>query len=66
MDFLRIRYYIEVLAISLGLTLFYVIPMQIIQDGQPRVLTVGLSIILWYIIIVRNETFHELVEKWFK
>lgn len=66
MDFLRIRYYIEVLAISMGLTLFYVIPMQIIQDGQPRSFTVGLGMILWYIIISQNETFHELIEKWFK
>lgn len=66
MDFLRIRYYIEVLAISLGLTLFYVIPMQIIQDGQPRVFTVALGMLLWFIIISRNETFAELIEKWFK
>lgn len=66
MDLLRIRYYIEVLAISLGLTLFYVIPMQIIQYGQPRILTVCLGLVLWFIIISRNETFHELIEKWFK
>lgn len=66
MDFLSIRYYIEVLAISLGLTLFYVIPMQMIQDGYPHVTTIGLGMILWYIILIRNETFQKLVDKWFK
>ncbi|ASK62938.1 hypothetical protein CFK37_12690 [Virgibacillus phasianinus] len=66
MDFLKFRYYFEVLAISLGMTLFFIIPMQIVQYGEPRVLTIGFGMILWYTIIIRNETFHELIDKWFK
>ncbi len=64
---MKLRFYIEVLAIALGLTVFLcVIPIQVYENGQPRVMTVGLGMILWYIIFTRNETFHLLTEKWLK
>ncbi len=64
-DFLRFRFYMELLSISLGITLWiWIIPMQIMQNGQPRIMTVGLGMILWYTIYSYNETFHELKNKW--
>ncbi|MEK3886471.1 hypothetical protein [Bacillus sp. FSL K6-3431] len=65
MDFLKYRFYIELLAISFGIvSLVYVIPVQIYFEGQPRFLTIIISLFLWYVIITKNETFHELLEKW--
>ncbi|MEK3936227.1 hypothetical protein MKY41_12930 [Sporosarcina sp. FSL W7-1349] len=67
MDFLKLRFYIELFSITLGLTgIFYIVPMQVAVEGQPRMLTVILLLFLWYVIFTTNLTFHELCEKWFK
>ena len=38
MDFLKIRFYIELMSIAFGVVgILYIVPMQIVVDGQPRV-----------------------------
>jgi hypothetical protein len=67
MDFLRLRFYIEILAIATGFVLLVcVLPIQIFIDGEIRLLTVLCGTLLWFTIIRYNETFHFLLEKWFK
>ena len=67
MDFLKIKFYIELMSISFGLVgLLYIVPMQILIDGEPRVLTVTILMFLWFVIMNNNVTFYELLDKWFK
>lgn len=67
MDFLRLRFYIEILAIATGIALFVgVLPIQLFIEKEIRILTVLFGAALWYVIIYHNATFHFLVEKWFK
>jgi len=67
MDFLKLRFYIEILSIAAGIVLLIcVLPIQALIDGKIRILTVGLGALLWFAIIRYNETFHFLLDKWFK
>jgi len=67
MDFLKLRFYIELLSLVVGITLLIcVLPIQAIVEGKIRILTVGLGALLWFTIIRYNETFHLLIDKWFK
>ncbi|MFC5602721.1 hypothetical protein [Sporosarcina koreensis] len=67
MGFLKLKFYIEVMAIAFGVVgLLYIVPVQIIVDGQPRILTVTILMFLWFVIMTHNITFYELLDKWFK
>lgn len=67
MNPLRFRFYLEVLAISMGIVLIVcIIPIQAFIKGEVRALTVFCGTILWFTIFLYNETFHILIEKWFK
>ncbi|MHA6251854.1 hypothetical protein [Oceanobacillus sp. CAU 1775] len=67
MNFFRFRFYLEVLAISVGIVLIIaILPIQIFIHRQIKVLTVFTGSILWYTIIFHNMTFQEIREKWFK
>jgi len=67
MNLLKLRFYIEILAISTGITLIVcVLSIQAFIDGEIRFMTLFYGGILWFIIIYRNETFHYLIHKWFK
>ncbi|MCG7346003.1 hypothetical protein MHZ92_17970 [Sporosarcina sp. ACRSL] len=66
MDFLKLKFYIELMSISFGVVgLLYIVPMQFIVEGQPRVLTVVILMFLWFVIMRSNHTFYELWDKWF-
>lgn len=67
MNLLKLRFYIEILAIATGITLIIcVLPIQAFIEREIRSMTLFCGGILWFIIIYRNETFHYLVQKWFK
>lgn len=67
MNLLKLRFYIEILAIATGITVIVcVLPIQAFIDREIRPTTLFSGSILWFIIIYRNETFHYLVQKWFK
>ncbi|MGN7387888.1 hypothetical protein [Sporosarcina sp. SAFN-015] len=67
MGFLKLKLYIELMSIAFGVVgMLYIVPMQIIVEGQPRILTVTILMFLWFIIMSHNITFYELLDKWFK
>jgi len=67
MDFLKLKFYIELMSIAFAVVgLLYIVPMQIIVEGQPRILTVTILMFLWFVIMRHNITFYELLDKWFK
>lgn len=67
MGFLKLKLYIELMSIAFGVVgMLYIVPMQIIVEGQPRILTVTILMFLWFIIMSHNVTFYELLDKWFK
>lgn len=67
MNLFKLRLYIEVLAISTGIVLLVcILPIQAFAEGKIRPLTIVCGSILWFTIIFRNETFHFLINKWFK
>ena len=67
MDILKIKFFIEVLAVAIGVVLLIaVIPLQIFVEKEIRPMTVFIGMFLWYTIIFHNDTFQELKEKWLK
>lgn len=67
MDYLKLRFFLEILAIATGIVLFVcVLPIQFFVDGEIRIFTVLFGAALWFTIIYHNETFHILIDKWFK
>ncbi|MEW9677406.1 hypothetical protein ABRT01_14665 [Lentibacillus sp. L22] len=67
MDFFKFRYYIEVLAIALGITfLICELPLQAFVEKEVSMISFACNTILWYTIIFHNATFHFLMDKWFK
>lgn len=67
MNLFKFKFYIEVLAISLGIVLIIaILPIQALVYGQVRWMSVFTGFLLWYTIIFHNYTFWELINKWFK
>lgn len=65
MNFLKLRYYIEIISIATGIVLLIcVIPIQVWVDGKIRMMTVVCGALLWYKIIFYNVTFRYLLDKW--
>lgn len=64
MNFLKMKLYIELLALSFGiLGIVYIVPMQVFVEGKPRILTLCILMFLWCVIVTHNMTFHELWDK---
>jgi len=67
MNFFKFKFYMEVLAITLGIVNFVaILPIQAFFYGEIRWMTVFTACLLWYTIIFHNNTFWELIDKWFK
>lgn len=67
MNFLKLRFYIELLAIATGIVgVLYVVPMQIFVENHLRPMTLFTLVFLWGITIKYNSTYQEFYEKWFK
>ena len=67
MDIFKLKYYLELLCMAFAaVSLLYMIPMQIIFEGQPRILTILTTAFLCGVIWTTITTFHELKDKWFK
>jgi hypothetical protein len=67
MDLLKLKFYIELMSIAFGVVgLLYIVPMQIVVEGQPRILTVTILMFLWFVIMSNNVTFYDLLDRWFK
>lgn len=66
MNPLQVRMIIETLGISVMMTsILYVIPSQVYIDGEPRLMTVFITLFLIYQTYNHNHLFHELINKWF-
>lgn len=67
MDFMKLRFYLEILSIAVGIVLIIsILPIQIFIHGNVRPLTIFSGTFLWYTIIFHNFTFKEFMDKWFK
>lgn len=67
MNPLKLKFYLEVLAIASGIVFFIcVMPLEIFMDGEVSIMSILCAGLLWYTIITRNETFYFLIDKWFK
>lgn len=65
MNMWKLKYYIEVLQISINIVYtFYLIPIKFIDGEYAGALgSILLAVIFWFISWNSNATFHELLEK---
>lgn len=67
MDYLKLRFYLELLHVCFGITYILVyIPLRIIAEGELKPLSLVIGFITWTTILLYNRTFYILVDKWFR
>ncbi|CAI6330846.1 hypothetical protein [Bacillus subtilis] len=67
MEFLKIKFYLDILNISFTVTyVFYVVPINVFLGESISFLDYFLALLNAYFIVNHNGVYQTLIEKWFK
>lgn len=67
MEFLKIKFYLDILNISFTVTyVFYVVPLNVFLGESISFLDYFLALLNAYFIVNHNGVYQTLLEKWFK